>query len=191
MNEPAHKLSPTKLLKLLYSYAAAYKGPFADKGKEKLPDELRADAAAIGFDGEGEPSPEVLESLRRRLERRMEREEEGLLAALNGGAPPVKIPVPPKRKRGRPLSSLAATRREIIRRVAAQEGATGERYCNRLHEAGLSTPMEWQKAEGCPKEYLDAWNHPDQDARRKWRQRISNEKSKYTHYSQKSPLARS
>jgi len=57
-------------------------------------------------------------------------------------------------------------------------GVTGERYCRKLDEKGLSTPPDWQKRDGCPKKYVDAWNHPREP--KKWRQRIADEKSRAT-----------
>jgi hypothetical protein len=85
-----------------------------------------------------------------------------------------------KRKgKGRPLSSLVAIRQQAIRKVA-ETGATGARYCQQLDAAGLATPHEWQRREGCPKKYVDAWNHAKSSERAKWRHRIADEKSRAT-----------
>ena len=78
-------------------------------------------------------------------------------------------------KRGRPLNKLAASRREIIQRVAAK-GLKGEAYCDALDKLALATSVHWQKNEGCPKKYLDAFNHANPGQRKKWRNRIANEK---------------
>lgn len=80
---------------------------------------------------------------------------------------------------GRPRSVLLAARQEVICKTA-DSGAKGERYCQQLDAAGFSTPLDWQKREGCPKKYIDAWNHPKESERGKWRQRIADEKSKAT-----------
>lgn len=94
-------------------------------------------------------------------------------------------PLKKKASKGRPLSLSVQTRREIIQRVAAT-GIRGSRYCEELARRGLSTPIDWQKLAGCPKNYLDAWNHPSLVKRKLFRQRISDEKYKAT----KAELAR-
>jgi len=73
---------------------------------------------------------------------------------------------------GRPKSNYIETRRKIIQGVSAK-GFIGQKYCAELTRVGLDTPLEWRR-QGCPATYSEGWNHP------KWRQRISNEKSKYT-----------
>ena len=78
---------------------------------------------------------------------------------------------------GRPRSSLVATRQAVLRKIAAT-GVTGERYCEEVVNAQLDTPREWLKRDGCPKSYLDAWNHPDPQRRKTFRHRISDEKCK-------------
>jgi hypothetical protein len=85
-----------------------------------------------------------------------------------------------KNERGRPRSVVVATKQQAIQKIAASTGATGERYCKQLDATGLSTPLDWQKREGCPKKYTDAWNHPKPSERAKWRHRIADEKSKAT-----------
>jgi len=97
-------------------------------------------------------------------------------------------PVQKKGGRGRPSSVAVRTRQQAIRRIA-ETGATGERYCQQLDGAGLSTQYEWQKRAGCPKKYLDAWNHPNLSERAKWRHRIADEKSKATALSRKNSPA--
>jgi hypothetical protein len=88
--------------------------------------------------------------------------------------------VPQINRKGRPRIKLVAMRRRVIKNIAAT-GATGREYCKRLTEAGLSTPVHWQNEEGpCPKSYLEAYDHPDPKLRKKWRQRIANEKSQAT-----------
>jgi hypothetical protein len=81
--------------------------------------------------------------------------------------------------KGRPPNSLVATRQKVLQKIAAT-GATGEHYCTEVVNAGISTPLEWQKRDGCPASYLDAWNHQNLETRKKFRQRISDEKYKAT-----------
>jgi hypothetical protein len=90
----------------------------------------------------------------------------------------------PKSKRGRPQDKMARNRQEVIRKVA-QKGHKGEEYCDMLGKAGLSTSIAWQKNERCPKNYLDAFNHADPTLRKKWRDRIADEKYRAT---RKKPL---
>lgn len=79
--------------------------------------------------------------------------------------------------RGRPKSRLTQTRRLKIREVA-RTGVTGERYCAALDAKGFPTHPEWQLREHCPKTYIEAWNHPDPNIRKRWHKRISDEKNK-------------
>jgi hypothetical protein len=89
--------------------------------------------------------------------------------------------------KGRPANPVVEWRREIIRKVSAT-GVKGEAYCVALGEVrisitktGLETPVPWQKEKPpCPKSYVNAWNDPDPKQRKKWRQRVANEKSKAT-----------
>jgi hypothetical protein len=83
------------------------------------------------------------------------------------------------RGRGRPRSVLVAKRREVIQRISAT-GVTGESYCRAMDARGLSTPFEWCTREGCPKSYLEAWNHCNPTKRGKFRSLIKNEKHKMT-----------
>jgi hypothetical protein len=85
--------------------------------------------------------------------------------------------------RGRPKSILVGTRRVVIR-AAAVKGFKGLKYCRALDDARLSTPLEWQRRDNCPKDYTKAWEFPDADQRKKLRQRISDEKHKATRNSQ-------
>jgi hypothetical protein len=85
----------------------------------------------------------------------------------------------PKRRRGRPLNKAAADRRETIQGAAAK-GLKGAAYCEELGRVNLSTPYNWQKSEGCPKKYLDAYHHTDLVQRKKWRNRIADEKYQAT-----------
>ena len=94
-----------------------------------------------------------------------------------------------EKEKGRPPSQTLAIRQEAIRVVAAS-GARGERYCRQLDEVRLGTPLEWQKRDGCPKNYVDAWNHPIKADRKKWRHRIADEKSKATTASRKNSPGR-
>lgn len=82
-----------------------------------------------------------------------------------------------KSARGRPQSVTVADRREVLRRIAST-GVKGIRYCEKVTNAGLSTPRDWQKRDACPTSYRDAWNHPNPQQREKFRQRISDEKYK-------------
>jgi len=81
-----------------------------------------------------------------------------------------------KSKKGRPPDKLSTSRRQVIQKVA-KTGKTGEAYCQAL-DAYLSTPVKWQKNENGPKRYLEACRHPDPDERKKWRDRIADEKYK-------------
>jgi len=81
----------------------------------------------------------------------------------------------PKQRKGRPPDKMLKARQELIRRVAAG-GLEGAAYCEALGKAGLSTSIRWQKNEGCPKNYLEAFNHVTPALRKKWRNRIANEK---------------
>jgi hypothetical protein len=85
--------------------------------------------------------------------------------------------LPQKVPKGRPASVAAATRRALLRKLSAT-GVKGEHYCKAVDTAKLSTPFEWQKRDGCPKSYLEAWNHPNLSQRKRFRQRISDEKYK-------------
>jgi hypothetical protein len=51
--------------------------------------------------------------------------------------------------KGRPRSTIVATRQEVLRK-SASTGLTGARYCEDVVRRGLSTSVEWQKS-GCPK----------------------------------------
>ena len=84
-----------------------------------------------------------------------------------------------KKGRGRPQNWLTSMRRQSICDVAAT-GVKGKQYCQELDARRVSTPIEWQKRDGCPKNYTEAWDHPSLAAQKKWRQRISDEKSKMT-----------
>jgi len=90
-----------------------------------------------------------------------------------------------KQKKGRPPDKMAAARRETIRRVAAR-GLKGKEYCEALDRIPLGTSIRWQQNEGCPKKYLDAFNHLNLGLRKKWRDRIANEKYLATRFK---PLA--
>jgi hypothetical protein len=81
--------------------------------------------------------------------------------------------------KGRPRSVAVSTRRELLRKIATT-GVRGVHYCQALVKAGLSTPLEWQKRDGCPKSYAEAWDHPDPQRRKTFRHRISDEKYKAT-----------
>jgi hypothetical protein len=83
------------------------------------------------------------------------------------------------KKKGRPPDKYILYRRETIRSVA-EKGLTGEAYCQALNDRNLKTPVRWQTNEKCPKFYPDAYNHPDPVERKKWRQRIANEKHQST-----------
>ena len=85
---------------------------------------------------------------------------------------------PRSHRTGRPKNGMVEIYRQAIQRASAK-GLTGLSYCDELTRVGLSTPMEWQKREGCPLRYTDAWNQ------KKWRQRIANQKSQYTRTSSK------
>ena len=88
-----------------------------------------------------------------------------------------KIVVPqPRKKPGRPPDSKVASRRRVIQALA-KKGLEGEAYCLELRRF-LPTPGEWQNREGCPPDYLGAWNHPDPVKRKRFRELISKEKSR-------------
>lgn len=82
-----------------------------------------------------------------------------------------------RKNKGRPRDKLVEYHRNQILSVI-EKGLTGEEYCARLTERGIATPIRWQKNEGCPKTYLDAYNHQDLEQRKKWRARIYDEKNK-------------
>jgi|SRR5664280_13347 len=84
-------------------------------------------------------------------------------------------------RRGRPPDKLRMARREVIQRIAVT-GVLGEAYCAALDKAGLRTPVAWQKNEQCPKDYSAAYSHQDPKSRKKWRNRIADEKYKATRY---------
>jgi hypothetical protein len=87
--------------------------------------------------------------------------------------------VEPKGKaKGRPKNGVVAKRRQYMV-TFAEKGLQGELYCRAMDQVGVGTPVTW-RLEGCPAKYLDAWNHPNPVERKKWRQRISNEKSQAT-----------
>jgi hypothetical protein len=94
---------------------------------------------------------------------------------------------PPLRKRkGRPKDITSAIRTAKIWEIA-QLRVIGEAYCKALDDREINTPARWQRNEGCPKLYLEAFNHKDRSLRKKWRQRISDEKYKAT---RSKPLAK-
>jgi len=76
-------------------------------------------------------------------------------------------------RRGRPRDKLVELRRRVIQEIAAT-GVKGEEYCSALAGRGLETSISWQKNEGCPRSYPEAWRYP------KWRKRIQDEKHKNT-----------
>ena len=85
-----------------------------------------------------------------------------------------------RRKRTtRPKDSMVESRRKKIQEVAALN-VVGEEYCKALDERNIQTPYRWQASEGCPKRYLEAFTLKDRTLRKKWRQRIADEKSKAT-----------
>ena len=77
---------------------------------------------------------------------------------------------------GRRPDSKVTTRRLFIQRIVAR-GLVGEDYCRELG-AQFKTPVEWQKNYGCPTEYVDAYNHPGHEKRKKFRQLIWREKNR-------------
>jgi hypothetical protein len=70
---------------------------------------------------------------------------------------------------------MVTNRRATIQLIPKE--VKGEAYCKAL-DGKLSTPIPWQKNENCPKRYLDAYWHSDPTERKKWRDRISDEKYK-------------
>jgi hypothetical protein len=86
-----------------------------------------------------------------------------------------------RKRKGRPKDSLAEYRRVRISKVAQELNVIGEAYCKALCDSGIEVPIRWQTSEACPKKYIDAFNHPDLVQRKKWRQRIADEKYKATH----------
>jgi hypothetical protein len=75
----------------------------------------------------------------------------------------------------RPQNQIVWIRREVLRLVSKE--IKGEAYCKAL-DGKLSTPMSWQKNENCPKRYADAYWHSDPVERKKWRDRICDERYK-------------
>lgn len=64
-------------------------------------------------------------------------------------------PHPTAPSKGRPISVTTATRREVLRRIS-ETGVRGELYCQAVDKIKLSTRLDWQKRDGCPKTYLEA-----------------------------------
>jgi len=81
-----------------------------------------------------------------------------------------------QKRRGRPQDNhVAFHRRQLLPFI--KEGLTGKEYVKRLTDGRVPTPTSWQ-SEGCPKTYLEAYNHKDPEQRKKWRNRIADEKYK-------------
>ena len=87
-------------------------------------------------------------------------------------------------RKGRSKDKLVAYHAKQVSLII-QEGCVGEEYCRRLTQRGILPPPRW-RAEGCPKDYIDAYNHPKPEERKKWRARIYSEKNKIA----KNPLAK-
>jgi hypothetical protein len=87
-------------------------------------------------------------------------------------------------RKGRSKDKLVAYHAKQVSLII-QEGCVGEEYCRRLTQRGILPPPRW-RAEGCPKDYIDAYNHPKSEERKKWRARIYSEKNKIA----KNPLAK-
>jgi len=111
----------------------------------------------------------------------------GLTNDLKIGGWPREQPVPrAKSRKGRPKDKLLMWRRQVIQRTSGK-GLMGREYCAALNAEGLSTPISWQKNERCPKTYPEAYAHPSPTERKKWRNRIADEKYKAT---KRKPLAK-
>jgi hypothetical protein len=89
--------------------------------------------------------------------------------------------------KGRPKDKFVELHQKQIKEVAAEVKFVGEAYCKALDDRNIQTPIRWQTSERCPKQYLQAYNHPDPTERKKWRQRINDEKYKASHVK---PLAK-
>ena len=76
---------------------------------------------------------------------------------------------PSSRRRRRPANIVVEHRTRIILAVVATR-VRGKAYAEAI-AVRLQTPIPWQK-EGCPKDYVDAWNDPSG----KWRSRIDDER---------------
>ena len=83
--------------------------------------------------------------------------------------------------KGRPKDKFVELHQKQIKEVAAEVKFVGGAYCKALDDRNTQTPIRWQTSERCPKQYLQAYNHPDPTERKKWRQRINDEKYKATH----------
>lgn len=90
-----------------------------------------------------------------------------------------RLETPLRKRTTRPKDARIESRKKKIREVAELK-VVGAAYCEALDDRNIQTPHDWQVIEGCPKRYLDAFNHEDRILRKKWRQRIANEKCKAT-----------
>ena len=83
----------------------------------------------------------------------------------------------PSRRAGRPKKKLAEIHNgAVLEVIRTSPRLRGEEYCQALDDRHIPIPFDWTSGEGCPKKYVEAYNHPDQKLRKKWRQRINDEK---------------
>ncbi len=101
------------------------------------------------------------------IRERAEEEEQltRLAAQLAAPAKPAK-----KRRRGRSPDEWVRWRRQKIKQVCLT-GVKDREYCQRLDNLVLPLPFQWKAQKGCPRTYVEAWDHPN----RKWRSLIKNE----------------
>jgi hypothetical protein len=95
-----------------------------------------------------------------------------------------RVEPPLRNRKGRLPDKRLEYRRRIIREIALLKvdgkAIAGEAYCKALDGRGIAPPASWQENHGCPKRFVDAWKLIDRDLRKKFRQWISDEKSKAT-----------
>lgn len=113
----------------------------------------------------------------RRTSEKQDRDQPLVLAVITESLPGSRRKATPKK--GRSKNPLVAARKKLIRQVS-EKLLQGEAYCRELERLNFSTPMAWQKRDGCPASYLQAWNYPNIVKRAQFRQWITDEKSKAT-----------
>jgi hypothetical protein len=79
-----------------------------------------------------------------------------------------------KRRRKPKMQSTVERIREARVCAAIAQGNRGLEYCLDVKAQGVVTRVTW-RSDGCPKEYPDAYTHPN----RRWRELIQKEKNRY------------
>ena len=83
------------------------------------------------------------------------------------------------KRRGRPKDIYVEQREmRLLEVMRDSPQLRGIAYCKALDDGKVTPSIRWITNEKCPKTYVDAYNHPDREQRKKWRKRIQDEKSR-------------